>query len=119
MFATGDEDYFVFQARETDQQCACCDPPFCLTEDYTATIEVTLPPGPERYEVCLSTVCGVVTTCSILQGPSSIPIKLPLSGSCSQIDNYVIYMRVRGLGPSDFTCEPYTLQYGFDALVCN
>jgi hypothetical protein len=118
VYPSGDWDYYRVPLTETDSSCGCGG--FSFDEDYEIRVAVTAPAGIGSMEVCLNTnSCGwPAGYCFEVAAGQTLDLQQYLDGECPGQDDYVTYLRIRGLDAPGFECRPYTLSYTFDAGLC-
>lgn len=114
VYVAGDTDYFRVTATESDATCTCCDSPTCQDEDYELYLYLTAPQGIGSYEFCAATDCANVDNyCVNVPAGGNRTLTFSLDGSCSTIDSYQVFVRVRGGNPPGNSCTPYLFSYEF------
>ncbi|HEX6853604.1 MAG TPA: MopE-related protein [Candidatus Polarisedimenticolaceae bacterium] len=116
VYPSGDADLFRFTATETDSSCACG--AFSFDEDYNLDVTLTVPASAGSYELCVNVGSCSFASCVTVPAGTSQSLRVLLDGDCTLTDNYITYVRVRGVGSPGFECVPYTLTYFFDAGYC-
>jgi hypothetical protein len=118
IYAYGDYDYYAIPANETDNACYCGFP--FTDEDYKFSATLTVPAGAGSYEFCMkANACDFPAgNCFQVAAGSSFTLEQFLDGACPGVDNYTVYLRVRGVNAPGFSCKPYSLSYTFDAGYC-
>lgn len=113
LYGSGDHDFFMIPAWETDSSCSCCDT-FCLDEDFQLKITLTTPAGSGSYRLCSGETCaGVDDNCQEVVAGQSSTWTWTIDGSCSATDGGDFYVHIHGVDPPGFSCSPYILSYEF------
>ncbi len=115
LYPSGDVDYYIIPAVETDSSCECCDF-FCTDEDYRLTIRLTVPTGAGSYRFCTGTSCADIGSfCQNVAAGQTLFWEWTLDGSCglSTDDSYTRHVSVAPAGSPGYECRPYTLSYTF------